>query len=108
SKTEEQAVIPQAALDPAKNLNSALRLANSTSRGWIVEPQLNYNHRWQGLRLDALVGATWQQSQRSNRFMRGEGFADDLLIGAIEAAQRITVSNNAERYRYNALFGRIM
>ncbi len=107
SNMDEIATTPQTAYDPTKNLNSSLRLAEGGASSWIVEPQITYRVVLNRLTLDAMFGGTWQHSRRGNRSMQGDGFADDLLIGAIEAATAITVTNNFGEYNYQAAFGRL-
>lgn len=107
NKVDERAATPQRAFDPDKGLKSSTRFANGASSHWIVEPQVSYGLVAGKSKFDFLLGGSWQHTERSNRFMRGDGFADDLLMGAIASAEDIMVSNSYSQYRYQALFGRI-
>ena len=75
---------------------------------WIVEPQLVYNTAWTGLKLDALVGTTFQQNRNNQMGVTGTGYVSEDLIGNLAAAETLTQGiNQTTDYRYNAIFGRL-
>ncbi len=86
---------------------------NSSSKTWIVEPQLNYQRSLYKGKLDILVGATLQQDSKQASLLRGDGFLDDALLKDISAASTITKQNSVSgniydrQYKYAALFARV-
>lgn len=82
---------------------------NNNINSWIAEPQLNYKKTLgkYGM-LDALLGASIQQSNSQGQVLTGSGFSSDLILTDIRSAADVTVSStNHAVYRYNALFGRL-
>lgn len=75
---------------------------------WIIEPQLTYSSEIGKGNIDAIIGGTYQQSERSDLALQGEGYVSESLIGNLSAAENIiTLSNQNADYRYNALFARL-
>lgn len=97
---------PSLGLTPESYSNT---IANSSSRSsWIVEPQLNWQHRWKGLKLDILVGTTFQQETTQQLVQKATGFPNDNLLRNFAAAETLEVLQDSEsEYRYNAVFGRV-
>ncbi len=83
---------------------------NSTTQrtSWIIEPQILYNRNFGSLELDALAGATFQNSENNMLSLEGLGFSDDRLVGNLGAADEVRVNLNEDVvYRYAAVFGRL-
>jgi TonB-linked SusC/RagA family outer membrane protein len=80
---------------------------HSTSKTWIIEPQINFKRTYGASRFEALLGGTLQDYQQSNLSLTGTGYVNDLLLGSISGATSIDKSQNSSSYRYNAMFGRI-
>ncbi len=97
---------PSLGLTPESYSNA---IANSSSRSsWIVEPQLNWQHRRKGLKLDILVGTTFQQEITQQLVQKAIGFPNDNLLRNFAAAETLEVLQDSEsEYRYNAVFGRV-
>ncbi|MDL5513243.1 SusC/RagA family TonB-linked outer membrane protein [Arenibacter sp. M-2] len=77
-------------------------------KSWILEPQLTYNRGFKKLNLDVLGGLTIQNNQNSKLSMEGSGYSDDSVVGNLEAADEVRVSNNENiSYKYAAIFGRL-
>ena len=75
---------------------------------FILEPQLNWQKKWGNHNLEALVGGSFQSSQRNVDERLGFGFESNQFITNIGAAKSImTLENSDIEYRYAALFGRI-
>lgn len=75
---------------------------------WITEPQVEFE-RMIGLgKLSLLAGATYQESILAQKTIAATGYTSDALIESLLAAtSQETVEDAANRYRYNAAFGRI-
>lgn len=77
-------------------------------KSWIIEPQLVYNKKIGWGSLDALIGATFQQSQNNRLNVSGEGFVSESLISDLSSAEAFRVHNNENiQYNYNAVFARL-
>lgn len=75
---------------------------------FILEPQLNWQKKWGNHNLEALIGGSFQSSQRNVDERLGFGFESNQFITNIGAAKSImTLENSDIEYRYAALFGRI-
>ena len=100
---------PKRSYNPASS--QYINLSNhfqTKRRSWIVEPQLQFYQFFGKSKLDALVGATFQQSKVDVLGQQGEGYVSESLIGNLSAAQNINVHlNQKNEYRYNAIFARI-
>ena len=84
------------------------RYSHTQRSSWIVEPQLEYGLKLGDSRLNALVGATFQQSENNRLYIIGGGYASESLIGNLNAAEEVSVLANTETdYKYHALFARI-
>ena len=81
---------------------------NTERTSWIVEPQLSYSLYSGNAKINALVGATFQQAEAGSQNLLGQGYVAEALIGNLSAAQSIINSGySSSLYRYNALFGRL-
>lgn len=107
----QQQLFPASASAPPYNTNPLFRssaFGSTITEGWIIEPQLNYQHTLAGGRLEALIGSTFQQRSSNSSGETDYGFASDALINDPLAAStiRFSVFNNT-LYRYNAIYGRL-
>lgn len=90
----------------AETMSPSAYFANSRNRSWIIEPQINYSAViWRG-KLEILAGYTVQEKSGRSQDMYGSNYQSDLLLGSIQAAGTIDVSNDMVLYRYSAAFGR--
>ena len=81
---------------------------NSNRKSWIIEPQLVYNKQIGRINLDAILGTTFQENSSDQLKFQGKGYASEIMIGNLAAAdQIINVSNKTVDYRYTAFFGRM-
>ena len=80
----------------------------SYRNSWIVEPQLIYTTKLSDLKIDALIGGTFQESKNTREGFQGEGYVSEALIGNLSAAENIINPVNVNtQYRYNAIFTRL-
>ncbi len=104
--------LPSSSVNPGRNLTpqnySNLTTNQSHRTSWIVEPQLQWKHRWDELLLDVLVGTTFQEETTEQLVTWGRGFPNNSLINNMAAAEEVEVRGSADSdYKYNAVFGRI-
>ena len=102
---------PSTIFDPAFEVGpeSSTAVHNTGQRtSWIVEPQLHFSHNISDIRIDALVGLSFQE-QKSNRLSQlAFGFTSNSLIENLSAAANVLpLADLEEQYRYQAVFGRI-
>ncbi|MDT0644515.1 SusC/RagA family TonB-linked outer membrane protein [Zunongwangia sp. F363] len=101
---------PVEAYDPRLWDRAQARSSHSlTNRNsWIIEPQLQYNSQIKELKLDALIGSTFQERRSKNLRMSGVGYSNEQLVGNLASAGAVYVSDNREIiYKYNAVFARL-
>lgn len=82
--------------------------ANATTRqSYIIEPQLTYSKQWDKVRLETLIGTTFQQQVGDRLAQRGTGFSSNELIYDLASASKVTVLSHINSvYRYQAVFAR--
>lgn len=82
-------------------------VTKNRQKTWIVEPQLNYDYNIDRLKLSALLGTTFQQSDNQGTYTAGYNFISDQLIGNIANAGAFIVGDAGFfQYNYNAIYGR--
>ncbi|MCR9229202.1 MAG: SusC/RagA family TonB-linked outer membrane protein, partial [Flavobacteriaceae bacterium] len=87
---------------------SSIDMNTSARDSWIIEPQMNWMQEWNNLKLDVLVGSTFQQETTEQFVQRGKGFASNKLIQNIAAAETIEIVDDIDsEYNYQAFFGRV-
>jgi TonB-linked SusC/RagA family outer membrane protein len=104
----ENILAPISSFDPAQNLDGNAGFGNNTARSWSIEPQIEYNVTLKkSLKLAALLGGSFQESENSKNFLSGSGYKSDALIHSIAGASEVRSTNDYSLYRYNAFFGRL-
>ncbi|RXK81684.1 SusC/RagA family TonB-linked outer membrane protein [Filimonas effusa] len=98
---------PKAAQNPAYSPIISASFGNTTTRNWIIEPQLNYTKSIGSGKIDVLLGSTFQKNKSNIGNTDASGFPNDGLITAPAFATSITSTNSIVDYRYEAIFGRI-
>lgn len=111
SRLKEIRTEPSTVFDPAFGLGaeSSYAVHNASDRSsWIVEPQILYNTSINKLKIESLVGLTFQD-QKDNQFSQfAFGFSNNNFIESISAASSFFAYNDIQSvYRYQAAFGRV-
>jgi TonB-linked SusC/RagA family outer membrane protein len=106
-RSNELSISPKKSLPPTSPGLATSSFANSGSKSWIVEPQLEYSEKINKGKLTALLGATWQQQLANTESIQALNYTNDLLLASMAAAGDLFVSNDYQQYRYNAIFGRL-
>ncbi|MBO0322163.1 SusC/RagA family TonB-linked outer membrane protein [Muricauda sp. CAU 1633] len=75
---------------------------------WIVEPQLHLDLSLGSTQLDALAGASFQESRSNRLSIRASNFSSNDLIENLTAASSFfPYADVQDQYRYQAVFGRV-
>ncbi|TRZ46093.1 SusC/RagA family TonB-linked outer membrane protein [Robertkochia solimangrovi] len=99
---------PGSTIDPSSTTQPSSRFGKVTSESWIFEPQLQFVKEFQSLRLDLLLGSTFQERTNELQELQATGFSNDHFLNNPSAAAELSISNyDHNQYRYTALFGRI-
>jgi len=104
---DEMGVIPNASLDPLSGAFGSSQFANSKSRNWNIEPQIEYQRNILKGKLNALAGGTLLKNQRNNSTVSGFNYSNDALIESITGAGNITSADSRTEYKYASIFGRL-
>ena len=105
---DETSIFPIKAQDPQYNPHGSASFGNNFSRTWIIEPQLEFNHKiGKKGNFSFLLGTTWQENQGKSNIVDATGYTNDDLLYSISGAANKTSSNSYNQYNYEALFGRI-
>ena len=111
TRHREDRTMPNTIYDPAYGIGpeySTLYLNTNARQSYIVEPQLSFTHDWDRLKLEALVGTTFQNLKGELLLQSGTGFSSNDLIYNLAAASSLDVMSHLEsEYRYNAIFARL-
>jgi TonB-dependent starch-binding outer membrane protein SusC len=106
--TDEYNNTPIAAQDPSITPTGTAFFGANTVKSWIIEPQVDYRfNATKKLRIQTMLGATWQENRGKVNGITASGYTNDLLLESIANAATITAQNHKELYRYNAVFGRL-
>lgn len=111
NELDDKKMSPSTRFNPAFNLdsrNSTVFTNTGNRESWIVEPQINYEKKWNELSTSILLGTTFQQETSSTRSYFALNFPSNQLLDDISAASTLIIlSNQSDTYRYQAGFGRI-
>ena len=104
--------LPSSAVNPSRGLTpqNYSSVTNNTAHreSWIVEPQLSWKGHWNWLKLEVLLGATFQKETAQQFVQQGTGFPNNQLIRNLSAASTLEVLEDTDsEYAYNAIFGRV-
>jgi TonB-dependent starch-binding outer membrane protein SusC len=78
------------------------------TKGWIVEPQIEYERTINKGKLNILSGITFQQNVQETLSLAAGGYTNDALIENLRAAPTVRVNGSSyTEYRYSAWFARI-
>lgn len=107
----ESSTYPSTMVNPAEEVGSDLSRITYTDSGrasWTVEPQLNWKTNWDFLKLDVLVGGTFQQQHNESLTIAASGFSSNSLIYNPSAATSLLLSRfDDSEYKYHSFFGRV-
>ncbi|MBL1411536.1 SusC/RagA family TonB-linked outer membrane protein [Sphingobacterium faecale] len=106
----ERMIYPKTLYNPIYNYGSersALSTSHIQQQNWMVEPQLNYQKKWERHKIEALVGATFQHTSADYLMQNGSNFTSDEFIENMGAATTVKITRDASTiYRYTAIYGR--
>ncbi|MGE6220361.1 SusC/RagA family TonB-linked outer membrane protein [Nubsella zeaxanthinifaciens] len=104
---DQNAFVLKAGQNPTSNPIASAMFANTSTKSWIIEPQLNYKITIGSGRLNVLLGNTLQKRITDQQRINSSGFPNDQLVTATAFATSITSSTSIVDYRYAAFFGRV-
>jgi TonB-dependent starch-binding outer membrane protein SusC len=109
---ESYRILPSSARNPSLGFtpetNSSITTNSSKRESWIVEPQIQWEQQWNKVRLNVLLGTTFQSQSTERLVQKGTGFPNNDLIRNLAAANSVEVREDADsEYAYQAVFGRI-
>ncbi|HEY4061146.1 MAG TPA: SusC/RagA family TonB-linked outer membrane protein [Puia sp.] len=100
-------LFPIASLDPVTAPKGTAQFGNNSNKGYIIEPQLEYNSFISKGKLNVLAGASSQYTTTDGILTQGSGYTSDLLLTSITTAPTKTSSEFYGQYKYAAIFGRV-
>ena len=107
----ESSTFPSSIYDPAYGIGSEASYLFYTDTGrqsWIVEPQLNWWKMLGALKMDVLVGATFQQQTNKSLSMQATGFSSNTMLYNPNAATELLIMGfDDSEYKYQSVFGRM-
>jgi TonB-linked SusC/RagA family outer membrane protein len=75
---------------------------------WIVEPQVNYHHQIGELKIESLIGGTFQESIQTGTSQAVNNFISDaLVVNPAAGADFSKPQYTYTQYKYTALYGRL-
>lgn len=109
-QTKQQNTYPLIAQAPEnRRYNTNYAIQNTSSiNSWIAEPQLTYKKVFGKGIIEALLGSTFQQSNREGVQIKSDGYSNPANLGDLTYASSITANNFLQSiYKYNAVFARL-
>ena len=106
-QSKEQKLSPITAQNPASNPTGISQSGIDNNRNWIVEPQVTYANFIGKGKIDAIAGASLQETTTEGQYITGEGYTNDDLLRTISNAPTISGTDNYGQYRYGGIFGRV-
>ncbi len=104
----ENELFPISSYDPAYGVTSGSSSFNTSEiKSWIVEPQANYFINFNKMKVDALIGSTFEESTTNARLLAASGFSSDALLENSQFATSISSFTTYAQYKYDAIFGRV-
>lgn len=104
---DELSTFPISSQNPASNPKGSSSIGSNDNRSWIIEPQIEYLKSINKLRVNALLGASWQENAASSFVIDASGYISDDLLQSVSAAASVTTTNSNYKYRYTAIFARM-
>ena len=99
---------PKRSYAPSEYTSNSSFHQSSERTSWIVEPQILFNHDFNKLEMNFIIGATLQESNNESSAFGAEGYASEPLIGNLGAASDIlNAQSNSTEYKYAAIFSRL-
>lgn len=87
---------------------NATDFSNSSFRSFLIEPQASWSKSTGELKVNVLIGSTFQNQITEALGQTAYGFASEALMDNILSATRINVGTDMNaQYKYSAIFGRI-
>lgn len=105
-RSDETSIKPKTSIAPNSATLPSARFGNSTSKSWIIEPQLEYQQQIKKAKISFLLGTSFQDRSYRGTAITGSNYSSDLLLNSLSAAGAITASNLSTQYRYTAFFTR--
>lgn len=111
NQLESHRIFPSSARQPSLGLDassSSFDMNRSSRESWIIEPQLDWSQHFGHIKLQLLLGSTFQKQESKALVQTARGFPSDNLLLNLAAANTIEVSRDSQStYKYQAIFGRI-
>ncbi|HAR74396.1 MAG TPA: SusC/RagA family TonB-linked outer membrane protein, partial [Flavobacteriaceae bacterium] len=82
---------------------------NAKRNSWLIEPQLSSSFQLSDvMKFEFLAGVTFNHNESDKIVVQASGFTDNRLMPLLSAAKSVTIlSDLADEYRYNAVYGRL-
>jgi TonB-dependent starch-binding outer membrane protein SusC len=68
---------------------------------WIVEPLLQYTHKWPDIKLTVIAGTTFQRKVNNQKTVEAAGYTTDAFINQLNLAPTTRNSNYDTEYKYS-------
>ena len=107
----ETRIQPSTMFDPAYGLGSeySITTANNTQRqSWIIEPQIEWQKSFGKVKIQALLGSTFQKLSGRQLVQEATGFTSNSLIYSLSSARVLkAIADTESIYKYQAVFARL-
>jgi len=101
-------LIPGASQDPLGTINRQAIFGDNNVKTWLVEPTVNWSYSLKAGTIEAMAGATFQNSVVDGNLITGNGYLSDQLLESRAAAATFNnaVSNYAQT-KVQSVFARL-
>lgn len=88
--------------------SSTVEYFSSNRDSWIIEPQMNFNKRWENHTIEWTIGTTFQQANEKRLSISAAKFPNNnMLMSLSSAALQIVGLDDAKEYKYLAVYSRL-
>lgn len=106
-RVDETLIEPIAAQNPDFSPTGTYSVGSTKMHSIIFEPQASYTKVSAIGNWEALVGASYQQTENSGTTMLASGYTNDALIKSLSGAGSTYQYNDLSQYKYAAIFTRL-
>lgn len=88
--------------------SSTVEYFSSNRDSWMIEPQMNFNKRWENHTIEWTIGTTFQQANEKRLSISAAKFPNNnMLMSLSSAALQIVGLDDAKEYKYLAVYSRL-
>lgn len=106
-KVVEESIVPIVSQVPRNNPQGQMNISDNSLKGWIIEPQAEYETLLGNGKINILIGSTFSENKEISHSITAGGYKSDNLLKSLSGASWVYGENFFSDYKYASVFGRI-